>query len=210
MLEKIIKLFNFQKNTETNETILNNIDDLFNSMNSDIITIFVGSDFTKLVDTITNTIKTTRMKVKEDTGFIIPEIHILNDDNLQENELNLHIRGKKVLQRFVVPNIKEIEKELQGILNIIYQEHLEEIFSLELVEKYIEFSREKLAWTIWNITNMYSISEIRNILIYILKNQKSIRDINYVFEKFAICCSDFNSVYRQNPDIIAQRVASEL
>ena len=210
MLEKIIKLFNFQKNTETNETILNNIDDLFNSMNSDIITIFVGSDFTKLVDTITNTIKTTRMKVKEDTGFIIPEIHILNDDNLQENELNLHIRGKKVLQRFVVPNIKEIEKELQEILNIIYQEHLEEIFSLELVEKYIEFSREKLAWTIWNITNMYSISEIRNILIYILKNQKSIRDINYVFEKFAICCSDFNSVYRQNPDIIAQRVASEL
>lgn len=210
MLEKIIKLFNFQKNTETNETILNNIDDLFNSMNSDIITIFVGSDFTKLVDTIIETIKTTRTKVKEETGFIIPEIHILDDNNLQENELNLYIRGKKVLERFIVPNIKEIEKELQEILNIIYQEHLEEIFSLELVEKYIEFSREKLAWTIWNITSMYSISEIRNILIYILKNQKSIRDINYVFEKFAICCSDFNSVYRQNPDIIAQRVASEL
>lgn len=210
MLEKIIKLFNFQKNTETNETILNNIDDLFNSMNSDIITIFVGSDFTKLVDTIIETIKTTRTKVKEETGFIIPEIHILDDDNLQENELNLHIRGKKVLQRFIVPNIKEIEKELQEILNIIYQEHLEEIFSLELVEKYIEFSREKLAWTIWNITSMYSISEIRNILIYILKNQKSIRDINYVFEKFAICSSDFNSAYRQNPDIIAQRMASEL
>ena len=210
MLEKIIKLFNFQKNTETNETILNNIDDLFNSMNSDIITIFVGSDFTKLVDTIIETIKTTRTKVKEETGFIIPEIHILDDNNLQENELNLYIRGKKVLERFIVPNIKEIEKELQEILNIIYQEHLEEIFSLELVEKYIEFSREKLAWTISNITNMYSISEIRNILIYILKRQKSIRDINYVFEKFAICCSDFNSVYRQNPDIIAQRVASEL
>ena len=173
MLEKIIKLFNFQKNTETNETILNNIDDLFNSMNSDIITIFVGSDFTKLVDTIIETIKTTRTKVKEETGFIIPEIHILDDDNLQENELNLHIRGKKVLQRFIVPNMKEIEKELQEILNIIYQEHLEEIFSLELVEKYIEFSREKLAWTIWNITSMYSISEIRNILIYILKKQKS-------------------------------------
>lgn len=206
MLEKIKKIFCKQKNTKDNSDIITIIDEMFNSMNSDIITLLIGEDFVEFENIILDTITDYREELKNSTGFILPAVHVLSDYELQENEFILKARGKDIERVFAVPNQTEIKKEIKNALKNLYKNNLEEIFTYEIAEKYVNAVQKNLLWTIWNISSMYTITDIRNVLIQILKNDKSIKDINYIFEKFADYTLELESCNRLSPQKIAQKL----
>lgn len=186
MLEKIKKLF--KKETEevsTTTSIEEQFDELFNSLGGDVITFEFGEDFNELENAILKTINNYRESLKNKNGFILPPVHVLSKETLQENEICVKVREKIALESFIVPNEKHLIKEIEKALEYVYENHLEEIFTCELVEKYINSTQSKLLGTIWNITALYSVVEVKEVLLELLRNKKSIKNINYVFEKFA-------------------------
>ena len=210
MKELLKKIFKKEEYKENEQNIIEKIDEMFESLDSDIITLLVGEDLTNLDSTIINTIGDFREELKNTYGFILPPVHILKNNRLQENEFIIKVRDKEVLQKFVVPKQDEIQKELRESLETIYSSYLDEIFTYETTEKYINVVQRKHLWTIWNITLLYSITEVREVLIQLLKSKKSIKNINYVFEKFADCTLDFDSCNRIPVNKLAHKLSSIL
>ena len=62
------------------------------------------------------------------------------------------------------------------VLPIMFVKYLSDVYA-ETTEKYINIVQKKHIWTIWNITLSYSITEIREVLIQLLKSKKSIKEI---------------------------------
>ena len=211
MLEKIKNLFK----KETEEAPVTNsfeeqFDELFNSLGGDIITFEFGEDFVEYKDSILETIGKYRETLREKNGFIIPPVHILSNDKLQENEIVVKIREKEVLQKFAVPNRKGIKKEIKESLDFVYKNYLDEIFTYEIAEKYINTAQKTLFGTIWHITALYTVTEIRSVLLNLLENKKSIKNIVFVFEKFAECSLDSGFYKHNNSSKIAQELCSRL
>ena len=207
-LKKILK--KEEEFQENEQNVFEKIDEMFESLDSDIITLSVGEDLVNLKSILISTIDKYREELKNSSGFILPPVHILQNDSLQENEFVIKIREKDVLQKFVVPNQDETSKELQESLETIYSSHLDEIFTYETTEKYINIVQKKHIWTIWNISLFYSITEIREVLIQLLKSKKSIKNINYIFEKFADYTLDFGCCSRMPVNKLANKLSSIL
>ena len=70
------------------------------------------------------------------------------------------------------------------------------------MEKYIDTVQKQNGWMVWNLTNAMPVWGIKLILVNMLKRDKSIKDINYVFEK--IC-----KYATKNRDICIKAVAEE-
>ena len=145
------------------------IENLFDSLRGDVITLCFGEDFIELKKLIMDTTWDFREELKEKTGFILPAIHILSDETLQENEIVVKVREKNVLQKFAIPNKTETEKEIKESLDFVYKNFLDEIFTYEIAEKYINTAQKTLLGTIWHVTAMYTVTEIREVLIKLLK-----------------------------------------
>ena len=127
--------------------------------------------------------KPDRKEIINETGFIFPQIRIREDSKLQENECIIYVQGTEVYREFFICNKEEIKKEIKNLIKKIYDEHLEEIFTNELFEQYISHVQKKNAWLIWNITQVLFVSDIKYLLISLLKHNKSIKNISLVFEK---------------------------
>ena len=97
MLEKIKNLF--KKETEelsTTNSFEEHFDELFNNLGGDVITFEFGNDFIQYKEAILESIEKFREEEKDKTGFIIPAVHVLSNENLQENEIVIKIREKQV------------------------------------------------------------------------------------------------------------------
>ena len=183
MINKIKKIF-CKKETIAEQSILEKIDCMFDSLGSDVITLLIGEDFVQYSDSILKLISDYRDELKETTGFILAPVRVQSNQNLQENEFVLKVCEKKVFQQFVIPNEEHIIEDIRKGLKYLFEKHLDEIFTCEITEKYINFVQKNRPYTIWNITVMYTIEEIRNVLVNILMSKKSIKDVNNIFDKF--------------------------
>ena len=170
----------------------------FNTLSEDTIMFNVGFDLVPFAEEMVKSIKNSRNKIKNKTGFIIPLIRITSSKTLQENEIVVHIQGKEVFQEFIVFSKKEINKEIENIVNRIYDEHLDEIFTNEILENYISQVQRKNAWLIHDIMQILFVAEIKQLLMSLLKNGKSIKNISLIFEKIS---SIINCNYRWQPKI---------
>lgn len=184
MLKKILIFLKINKETQATVNIEERIAELYTSLDSENLEIVLGNDFIEYKDTILDTMINFREDLKDSTGFIFPAIHIKSNNELQENELVFKIQDKIVFHEFVIPTEKEIKKTINNSLNYAYENFLENIFTIDIAEKYINTVQIKQPFAIWNLTCMYSIVEIRNVLMKILENKKSLKNINLVFEKF--------------------------
>lgn len=210
MLEKLKNIFRLNKSVEKELSIEDKIEELFSSLNSDTITLLVGNDFIDYSESILKIVDKTRNEIKDTNGFILPLVHIKSSDSLQENEVLFKVREKEVLQKFILPNEKNLIKEIKAGLKELYKEHLHDIFSCETTEKYVTQVQKQCPWMIWNITSIYSITEIRDVLVEILQKDKSIKNINYVFEKFSEYTLDAEFYKHREPNIIADKISSFL
>lgn len=183
MLERIKKIFNNKKNEETEISVSEKIENLYDELNKDVITLDLGDDLFLLETLMSDVIHELREEIYNECGFIIPKVNINNNVLLQENEFVLYIRSKITENGFLIPNEKGIREEFYEVFKTIIYNKIEDIFTNSLAERYIDTANRKNYWLISNITRVLSIPEIKIILLDIINNGKSINDIGLVFEK---------------------------
>lgn len=188
MLKKFKEYFNkltndVKSSSPKQQTVLERINDLYDSLNDDTICINIGSDLVNLIDIIISCSDEFRTELKNKTGFILPPIRYQQDDNLQENELNIYINGNCVFDEYIIPNEKNISEEIKTILNKLYKNHIKDIFSNEVVEKYINAVKTNNYKLAVDVCYRLASVEIKYILVDLLEHDKSINNIVLIFEK---------------------------
>ena len=182
MFEKIKNILKKQ-NQEYIKTIEEQIDEAFDSLNTEIITLKIGEDLVSFNKNIIEEIAILRENIRNMSGFILPSVRIIDNKELQENQFIIEIRGEKMLENFIIPNLKTVKKEIYQALYHTCTNNIDKVFSMEICEKYINFVQRKNSWLVWDISKQLNAYEIREILINILKNKKPIFDIVYIFEQ---------------------------
>lgn len=210
MIEKIKQIFKLGRKEENipPKSAEEQINELYETLVSqaDIIRIEIGDDFVPYGKDIVNQISEFRENKKDENGFILPAVHVLDNQDLQENELIVKVRNKTVYQEFVIPNKESIIEEISLKLEQCFEEYLDEIFSIEAVEKCINLISTKNSYLIWNITNVLTMQGIKLILCNILKEGKSIKDITYIFEKISEVAIQEGHNFIYNPKKIAKEI----
>ena len=190
------------------------IDNLFDSLSEDILNLQIGEDLIPFGDNIINLVSSLREEVKEECGFIIPAVRINDSNCIQENEIIIYIREKKVKSIYVVPNENGIKEEVYETLKTIIYEHIDKIFSNEIAEKYINTVQKNNGWLVWNLTNVIPVTDIKTILIDIINKGKSINNIDYIFEqigKHVLSEGNYRDfLKKQNPHTIAKQIVKIL
>ena len=149
--------------------------------------------------------------MKEKSGFIIPPVRVINDRTLQENELQILIRGHVVFQDFTIPKKDYILETVLNNLAKITTKNISEIFTNEITEKYIDLVQKNNSWLIWNVMRIIPVTGIKLILVDILKAGKSIKDIVFVFEKICEYASENKDLLSpKDPYKIAECVKKDL
>lgn len=188
MFEKYEKYFNslIKKAKEQKEkTIFEKINDLYDSLNGDTICIKLGSDLVEFGDDISKYSHEVRTEIKEKTGFILPAVRFLENDDIQENEIEVVINSVSAFSEFVIPTKENFEKDLKAALNKIYKDYLKDIFTNEMVEKYIDVVKKDNYKMAVEVCYKLASVEIKYILVDLLLHEKSINNIVLIFEKIA-------------------------
>ena len=111
MLNQIKKWLN-KKNNNKELSTYEKIDNLFESLAEDILQLKMGSDLVPFADSIVALVGSVREEVKEECGFILPAVRINDNSYMQENEINLFIRGICRARIYVIPTEDGIRDEL--------------------------------------------------------------------------------------------------
>jgi flagellar biosynthesis component FlhA len=214
MLHRIKNLFHSEKKKEDSLTVYDRINDLFDSLNDDIILVQIGSDLTPFGEFICKVIATLRDEIKCECGFILPPVRIRDNEGYQENEYSIDIRGEHAAGGFLIPNEEGIQAEFYETLKTVIYERIDDIFTNEIAEKYINIVQRDNSWLIWNVTNILSVIDIRTILSDIISAGKSINNINYIFEKIGeqiLSSGEYRDCSKKyNPHIISKAISKYL
>ena len=213
MLNRLKQIFHINPQKE-GLSVYEKIDNLFDSLNDEIIKIKMGEDVEQFRDIICKITENVRNEIKEECGFILPPVRISSDYECQENELKIMIAGRLTAEIYVVPTEKGIEEEVYESFKTCVYENIDYIFTGELAERYLNRVQRNNSWLIWNITNVLSIVDIKTILVDILKNGKRINNINYIFEQIGenvLQNGDYRDCLKKyNPHSIAIRIVQTL
>jgi len=182
MLNRIKKLLNI-KTKEEELSAFDKINNLFDSLNEDTILIQIGSDLAPFGEYICSIIGELREEIKDECGFILPAVRTIDNNYYQENEYTISILGKLTENGFLIPTQKGIKEELYEALKTTIYNNLDSIFTNDIVERYIKSVQCKNNWLVWNISCALSVIELKAIMLGIIKNGKSINNINYIFEQ---------------------------
>ena len=188
MFEKYEKYFNSlikKAKKQKEKTIFEKINDLYDSLNGDTICIKLGSDLVEFGDDISKYSHEVRVEIKEKTGFILPAVRFLENDDIQENEIEVVINSVSAFSEFVIPTKENFEKDLKAALNKIYKDYLKDIFTNEMVEKYIDVVKKDNYKMAVEVCYKLASVEIKYILVDLLLHEKSINNIVLIFEKIA-------------------------
>ncbi|MGN0017732.1 MAG: FHIPEP family type III secretion protein [Candidatus Gastranaerophilaceae bacterium] len=182
MLEKIKQLLKLNRK-EPVESVEDQINDMFKSLSVDELRIIVGEDLIGIAPAICQRIQELRKKIKEEKGFIMPAVRIIDDFDLQENEYQIQVKNKTVFTGYTVPKETYACDEISKNMEISCMENLDLVFTNEITEKYINAVQSRNGWLVWNVSHLIPVTGIKVILVNLLKNGKSINDITYIFEK---------------------------
>lgn len=210
MIEKLKKILKLN-NKKPEKNIYEQIDEMFDSLGVDEICVQVGEDLILYADEICNKILDLRRKIKDKTGLIIPAVRIIDDASYQENEYQLKLRGTSVYTGFTVPKTDYASNEITRNLEQVCMDNLDIVLTNEMVEKYIEFVQRNNGWLVWYLARLIPTTGIKLILADLIRNGKSIKDINLIFEKICEQATKARDIYTI-PDVhkIAENLKLEL
>ncbi|MBQ3311181.1 FHIPEP family type III secretion protein [bacterium] len=209
MIEKIKNLLKL--NTKTKLTVETQINDMFKSLTSDELKIALGDDLTFIAPKICYRIQELRKKIKDDNGFIMPTVRLFDDNKLQENEYQISIRSKKIFTGYTVPNEDYACNEILNSLEASCMDNLELVFTNELTEKYINAVQSQNSLLIWNVSHLVPVTGIKAILINLLKNGKSLKDITFIFEKICEAATQEKDWFSmRDPEKISKIINSQI
>ena len=206
MIKKIKSLLKKEKNEQKPIDIHEKINNMYNSLDTENIYIVIGSDLVDFSEIIRNCLDKFRNSIKDEYGFIFPAIRIRDNIYIQGNELKIYVQNKEVIQVFFIPTEEKIEEEFNKNLKKLFHEHIDKIFTCEIMERYIKLVQNKNSYLISNLTTTYNIVELKEIFITILKNKKSIKNISYIMEQIGEICLSDGSPYHKS----SQKTAEEL
>ena len=89
MIGMLKNLLHLKKPKTTQKSIDERISDLYDSLQVDVLAVAFGDDILPYAQNIVNGIGKFRIKLKDQSGFIIPPIRVINDKSLQENEIHI-------------------------------------------------------------------------------------------------------------------------
>ena len=85
------------------------------------------------------------------------------------------------------------------------------VFSTALTEKYIERASRNNGGLVYFVTHFLPVTGIKYVLTNLIKNGKSIKDIDNVFAQICEQASkDRDTCYLRNPKIVFERVNAEI
>ncbi len=215
MLKRFFNLFNKKDNSITSLSDINEkIDNIFDSLEEHVIKIEIGADLIPYKSIICDTIFEIRKEIKDECGFVIPIVDIQYNCFLQENELITYIHRKLCIDSFLIPNETAIKEEFYEVFKSNMYDSIQALFTNEITEKYISVVQKNNNLLIWNLTNILSTIDIKNILVDIILKGKSISNINYVFEKIGeqvLNNGEYRDYFKKyNSHFIARQVVKNL
>ena len=213
MLNKIKKLFG-KKQVQEAVSVYEKIDNLFDTLNDEVVVLEIGEDLVEYATSIIETIGSLRKQIKSECGFIMPTVAVRENYYIQENEFKISVQEKLIEQRFVIPTEDEITEEVYDALKTVVYDNLNSVFTNEIAEKYINTVKKNNSMLVWNLTSILSIVDIKTILFDIIMKGKSINNINYIFEKmgeYVLSEGNYQAVGKKyNPHTISQAISKYL
>ncbi len=212
MFDKLKNLFMKNKNdVVTVEQPNEHIDYLFRALVEENLVIKVGEDLGGFSACLVDEIWDFRDEICEKTGFIFPPVKIVENDSLQENEYEIFVQGKIYKHSFSLFNQESFCKEILDSLKSLCKKDIDMIFSNHIAEQYIDTVQKNNSWMIWNLTNAMPIWGIRLVLVSLLKEGKSIKNINYIFEKMNRYATKNREInYKADPYLVCKNVCNDL
>lgn len=215
MLKRIKNIFKKKAECPQELSVSENIDALFEELYNDIILIHLGEDLADFYQEFCNTIAELRAEIKNECGFIIPQVHIQDNTALQENEFKIYVRGNLTENGFLIPNQEGVRDEFYDCFKTVIYDKINTIFTNDIAERYLDIAQRKNGWLVWNITKALSVPEIKIILADLINNGKSICDIGYIFEKIGeeiLLNGGYQDCFykKYNPHAIAKQIAKTL
>lgn len=211
MLNYLKKIFH--KKEAPQKPTEDKVEELFkNTFSIDTIKFEIGSDIVEFGVDICKEISSFRERIAENSGFIFPLVHVIDNSSFQENQITIFIQGKEIKEEFLIPNKENVIKDIHSFLEEIYKNYLDEIFTSEFLEKILSKVQEKNAWLIWNVTCTFTTTQLINIFVRILKENKSIKNAEYIFQKideifmkkYSDCC------VRLSPQDLANEIVKQI
>ncbi len=181
------------------------VNQLFNQLGEEIIKIEIGDDLAQYAEYMCTAIEEFRENTMRKNGFILPLTNIIQNKDLQENELIIKVHGNETYHEFVIPTEEYVNKELNNALNVTVNSNLKNLFSNKIIEKYVDSARTGNEYLIYNICNTLTNYEIRDILVTLIENGKSINDIEYIFEKIGEEIF-YENKYNRDSKLIAENI----
>ena len=129
MIGMLKNLLHLKKPKTPQKSIDERISDLYDSLQVDVLAVAFGDDILPYAQNIVNGIGKFRIKLKDQSGFIIPPIRVINDKSLQENEIHILVRGHVVYSDFAVPTKEYVLKSIMTNLSSIATKNVSDIFS---------------------------------------------------------------------------------
>ena len=207
MIEKLKQLFRLEKAVEP--TVLEKIDEMFANLKEDTLGIRIGEDLVSFGMDICEMVGDIRSEMVNNTGFILPPVHIFSDETLQENQYVIQVLDEDMCHGFAVPN-KEGLKEISLKFKEIILDNIEKVLTNEVAEKYIDTAQKTNGWLIWALCGRVTSPEIKIILVDILKSGHSIKNISHIFEKIGNKILVNNKYYESDPHKISHDIIKEL
>ena len=206
-LRKNFKLY-FSNSEKVKSKVMSQFDRLYSEFKEDSVRFELGSDLVPFIDVIVDVLYKFREKTFKRTGFIFPVVHCIDNDSLQENEYRVYVQGELVDIGFVVFNKSEIIKEFRSVLNNLLKENIDNLFTNETTEKYIGSIYSNNYYLVQEIRRYYDMCEIKSILVNMLNNSKSIKNIRKIVE--TICEVNTDNIKLTNKIVSVTRMSEIL
>lgn len=184
---------------------------MYQRLGVDVISLQVGLGLVSLADPeqknkLLPAIAKLRKDLTDELGYIIPNIRVMDSTKLKSNECIISIRSN-VRDRFFV-DISAFNKE-EIIVEHIRKtciKHVNEVFTKTDVLKLMELVRSQDPTLVNDlIPELISAIDFRRIVVNLLREEVSIKDIILIFER--LC--DF-ARFNNQPIVLTERLRAEL
>ena len=105
----------FLKKEETKVDANSVINNMFSSLEEDIIRIEFGEDILPYIEDVLKVCSDFRFKTFSKSGFILPVVHFLDNSEIQENEYRVFVQGRLVKTNFVIFSKDEILSDFSKV-----------------------------------------------------------------------------------------------
>ena len=182
-------------------------------LNVDILSIHMGTGLMQYIDPDSNRkliykIGLLRKTFAQELGYIMPNVRVLDNLNLKDNEYSILLRGSVYFHATVLPSQsqEDVEKDIIYNLRKVCIDQVENILCLDIVAKYVEFVNEKYPMYVKDLVPAkISLVDLKEIFANIIKNEYSIRDILYIFEKL-----NYYTRFTTNPGELSEKILLSL